>query len=103
MTLLLAADLGGTKSDLWLFELKDGRREIREQVLGDVGPERQGASCATEFVPIAVARMAPIPGVMAMTEAPAQAALSATIEIELDESLRIVGGRVVPLAELGRR
>ena len=36
------------------------RREIREQVLGDVGPERQGASCATEFVPIAVARTAPI-------------------------------------------
>ena len=27
----------------------------------------------------------------------------ATIEIELDESLRIVGGRVVPLAELGRQ
>ena len=25
------------------------RREIREQVLGDVGPERQGASCAAEF------------------------------------------------------
>jgi transposase len=31
------------------------RREIREQVLGDVGPERQGASCAAEFIPIAVA------------------------------------------------
>ena len=31
MTLLLAADLGGTKSNLWLFEQKGGRREIREQ------------------------------------------------------------------------
>ncbi len=31
MTLLLAADMGGTKSNLWLFEQKGGRREIREQ------------------------------------------------------------------------
>lgn len=27
---LLAADMGGTKSSLWLFERKDGRREIRD-------------------------------------------------------------------------
>ena len=63
-------------------QLFGGRREIREQVLGDVGPERQVASCAAEFVPIAVARATPIPGEMAMIEAPA-AALSITIEIEL--------------------
>lgn len=31
MTLLLAADMGGTKSNLWLFEQKGERREIREQ------------------------------------------------------------------------
>ena len=31
MTLLLAADMGGTKSNLWLFEQAGGRREIREQ------------------------------------------------------------------------
>lgn len=27
---LLAADMGGTKSNLWLFERKDGRREIHD-------------------------------------------------------------------------
>lgn len=31
MTLLLAADLGGTKSNLWLFEYRNGKRKIREQ------------------------------------------------------------------------
>jgi transposase len=69
------------------------RREIREQVLGgDIGPEGEGASCQAEFVPIAVARTAPIPGVMAMTEAPAQTALSATIEIELSSAtIRLMG------------
>ena len=68
------------------------RREIREQVLGDVGPERQGASCAAEFVPIAVARTAPIPRVMAMSETPVQAAMSAPIEIELPSAtIRLKG------------
>jgi transposase len=68
------------------------RREIREQVLGDVGPDRQGASCAAELVPVAVARTAPLPGVMAMTEAPARAALSVTIEIELPSAtIRLKG------------
>ncbi len=43
-------------------------------------------------LPIAFARTAPIPGVMAMTEAPAQAALSATIEIELPSAtIRLKG------------
>lgn len=32
MTLLLAADMGGTKSNLWLFERKGGHREIRHEV-----------------------------------------------------------------------
>ncbi len=31
MTLLLAADMGGTKSILWLFERRNGRREIRAE------------------------------------------------------------------------
>lgn len=31
MTLLLAADMGGTKSNLWLFETGNGRREIRHE------------------------------------------------------------------------
>jgi glucokinase len=31
MTLLLAADMGGTKSNLWLFERTNGRREIRAE------------------------------------------------------------------------
>lgn len=68
------------------------RREIREQVLGDVGPEREGTSCEAEFVPIAVARAAPIPGVMAMTEASTQAASPASIEIELSSAkIRLTG------------
>lgn len=31
MTLLLAADMGGTKSSLWLFECRNGGREIRDE------------------------------------------------------------------------
>lgn len=31
MALLLAADMGGTKSNLWLFERKDGRRATRDE------------------------------------------------------------------------
>ena len=42
------------------------RREIRDLVLGDAGPEREEPPVRRRFVPIAVARAAPIPGVMAM-------------------------------------
>lgn len=66
------------------------RREIREQVLSDLGPERKGASCEAEFVPIAVARAAPILSVAATPDAQAQVATR--IEIELPSAtIRLMG------------
>jgi transposase len=68
------------------------RREVREQVLGNLGPERAGTCNESAFVPVAVGPSAPVPSVAAMPEAPAQAAAPATIEIELPSAtIRLMG------------